>query len=456
MSNYITAIDLGSYKVATIVGEKRDTEVIVVGYSEVPSEGIVRGEVLNIQKATDCISKTINQIEAQIGDPDFRIDTLYVGISIHNLKCAQDTTSITRVSSSEITSKEISDMLSKILNKSIGTNEKVIHVVAQCYNIDDENMGIKDPVGVCGKEVTGIYKLFIGKKESSSNTDKVLKRLSITPTKEILTPLASARAILTKEDMELGVAMIDIGGGTTDLVIYKDNLLQHIAILPIAGNSITEDIRQVCGIPYRFAEKIKKDYGTALSEYASEKKTILVENTDGTFTKRFPLGLLAQTIEARLREIIATIYQEINTVIPIEKLGSGIVLTGGCANTTLIQYLTKKLTKTDVKIAFPDSTKVKSSIDANFYNTKASTVIGLLLTASDEFEETSTINPLDTQPQTIFDINTIPTKEEKKESEEKTIKEPEKKKEKPKKEKRGGFFGDFFFTDSDKTEDNEA
>ncbi len=383
MSNYVAAIDLGTTKVITIVGEKTVAGVKIIAYAETPSEGVMRGEVVNIQKVLNSLLPSVASARQQIEDTGYTLNDVYVGIAGQNIRC--DSGSIKRQRSNPtalITKDETNSMLEEMYNSRVAPGEQVLHVIPQSYNVD-EHMEISEPEGMEGKEIDGNYRLFYGRVNSATHSQSVITRSGLHLKKLILEPIASARALLTDDEKELGVAMVDIGGGTTDLLIYFDNTIRHTAVIPFGGNSITEDIRQICGVSLKNAEGLKKVHGSCISEYAQDGKTIAIKGKDGEITKEIPFKLLSEAIEARVSEIIASVLYEIEKSTYKDKIKKGIVLTGGTSNLNHISSLTKQITGYDVRIAFPNENVIMPNSVEDIYKPGASTAVGLVLKGFD-------------------------------------------------------------------------
>lgn len=449
MSEYVAAIDLGTTKVVTIVGEKSAGGIKIVGYSEAPSSGVMRGEVVNIQKVLNSLMPTVTEAQQQVEDLGFQIKEVYVGIAGQNIRCDANSIKKHRLNPSElITKAEIHGMLQEMYQSRVNAGEEVLHVIPQSYNID-ENMGIKDEdaVGMDGKEVDANYRIFIGRANSAAHSGKVITRTGLKLKKLILEPIASAEAILSPVDKELGVAMVDIGGGTTDLLVIHDNIIRHTAVIPFGGNSITEDIRQICGVSLKHAEALKKQHGSCISEYAPADKVITIKGQGGEISKEVSYKLLASAIEARVSEIMATVLYEIEKSGYKEKLGSGIVLTGGSANLNHIQNITRAITKLPVRIAFPDSAILMSTSRDEVYKPSASTAVGLIIKGF-EYEEAEEEGIIQQAGETDLFGETLPKEEPKKDKK----KNPAQKREKKNfKEMIGSVFEEIFNGD-----DNDA
>lgn len=379
MSNYVAAIDLGTTKVATIVGEKSAGGIKIIAYSEFPSTGIRRGEVIVIQKVLDALTPTIEDVKSQIEGEDFELDEVYVGIAGQAIRCTSASIKKVRMFPSDIiTEKEVNAWTQEMYEYEVDKKEAVLHVIPQSYNVD-EYLHQTDATGMLGKEIEAFFKLFVGRISAVKSCREVINRKKLKIKKMFLEPIASARAVLSDNDMEIGVAMLDIGGGTSDLLIIEDNIIRHTAVIPFGGNSITEDIRQVCGVSFRDAEILKKQHGSCLSEYAQETKVINIPGRDGLTAKQISFKLLSSVIEARVSEILATVAYEIEQSGFKDKLRAGLFITGGSSYINHIQILAKHILGIDVRLAQPDSYAIMSTSVEDVFKPSCSTAVGLIL-----------------------------------------------------------------------------
>lgn len=375
MKEYIAAIDLGTTKVVSAIGEQTDSGFKVVSLKEAPSFGVSRGEVLNIQQVLNSLLPTIEEIKADNG---IEINDVYVGIAGQNIRCESNSTRRNRRRSFDlITEEEIKDMENEMYKLKVSIGEEVLHVLPQFYNIED-HMGIINPVGMSGSQIEGNYKLFIGKKNSAECSKTVIDRAGLNLKKLVLEPVASAAAVLTEDEKEIGVAMIDIGGGTTDLLIYHDNIIRHTAVIPFGGNSITEDLKNGCSVSAKTAEQIKIQYGSCYTEFAPENKTVVIPGIGGRDSREVTFKFIANIIEARVDEIIEAIMYEIERSGYQDKLGAGIVITGGSSALTHLVPFMRFKTGYGARIVAPSKSISYESCEGAF-KPGSSTVVGLLL-----------------------------------------------------------------------------
>jgi cell division protein FtsA len=390
MNRYIAAIDLGTTKIVTIVAEVSSNGVKVIGYNQAPYQGgIMRGNVVNIQKCLETLLPTLDCVNEQINtmpDSDPRqISEVYVGISGHHLNCIENTLHRNRnISTSRqlINQEEVQTMIDEMFNTPVDAKEQVLEVIPQSFNVD-EQIGCSNIIGMDGDSVEAKFKLFVGKVSSVNHIKLVLNRANLILKKMYLSSIASAEAVLTDDEKELGVMMIDIGAGTSDVVVYYDNIIRHIAVIPFAGNAITQDIRLTCDVSFKNAELLKRQHGSCLSEQAQENKHIAIRDKYGNITQEIPYKYLAETIEARVCEIIATALHELELSGFKDKVKK-IVLTGGSSSLNHIQTLTKELSGLNVRLSTPINPNILSTSISEIYKPGASTAVGLILLGKNE------------------------------------------------------------------------
>jgi len=375
MKKLVAAIDLGTTKVVSIVGEKTESGYRIVALKEAPSKGVMRGEVVNIQNVLESLKPTLEEIRTE---ENIEIDEVYVGIAGQNIKCNTARISRNRGRSSEwITEKEVAEMEREMFNSRVNAGEKRLHVIPQSYNIDD-NTGIKEAVGMTGTRIEGDYKLFIGKTNSVEHSKIVIERAGLKLKDLVLEPVASAKAVLTEDEMELGVAMVDMGGGTTDLLIIQDNIVRHTAVIPFGGNSITEDLRQGCGVSLRNAEQMKIQYGSCYSDRAPENKTVIIPGLGGRDSREVSFKVIAGIIEARVEEIVDAIMYEIENSGFQDRLHAGIVITGGASQLKDLRDYISFRTGYDARIASPNMGVTIDGCEGT-YKPGSSTAVGLVI-----------------------------------------------------------------------------
>jgi len=386
----IAAIDIGTTKIVAIVGKVLDSgKVEIMGMGKVDSHGVRRGVVLNIDEAAGAIQEAVEQAEKQSGY-DFK--EVYVGIAGQHIKSMKNRHSrYINSPDNEITQNDIDEMLNDMQNIALDNGDEIIHVIPQNYTVDKET-GVKQPVGMSGKRLEANFHIVVAETASAKNIFKSVERAGLKVKQMILEPIASSMAVLTEDEKEIGVAMVDIGGGTTDIAIYYDGILRHTAVIPFGGYVITKDIKDACGILQRQAEKLKVDFGTALGEAATDA-VVSVKGVAGREPKKITLKFLSKIIQARMEEIIHRVNFEIENSGFAEKLGAGISLTGGGALLKHLRQLMGYLTGLDTNVSYPNF--LLNATDKEFNSPMYSTAIGLLISGYMQEIKHEVINPVE-------------------------------------------------------------
>jgi cell division protein FtsA len=351
-NNILAAIDIGTTKIVTIAGRMNDSgKLEIIGMSKTPSKGVKRGVVLNIEEAVNAIRTTVEEVQKQIGFP---IREAYVGIAGQHISSRQSRGYVLRDSfEEEITKGDTDRLLAEMFKISIQPGEEIIHVIPQSFVVDNET-GVKNPVGMFGKRLEGNYHIVIGQTSSARTIERCVNRVDIHVKQMILEPLASSASVLTEDEIEAGVALVDIGGGTTDIAVYYDDIIKHTAVIPFGGNVITKDVMEGCSILSKHAELLKIQYGSALGDLAEEAKVVAVPGISGREPKEVSIKSLAYIIQSRVEEIIDAIVFELEGSDCMEKLTAGIVITGGGSLLRHLPQLVKYRTGLDVRIGKPE------------------------------------------------------------------------------------------------------
>jgi cell division protein FtsA len=351
-NNILAAIDIGTTKIVTIVGRMNDSgKLEILGMCKTPSKGVKRGVVLNIEEAVSAIQYTVEEVQKQVG---FVIREAYVGIAGQHISSLQNGGYILRDSyEEEITKNDTDRLLAEMFKISIQPGEEIIHVIPQSYVVDNET-GVKNPIGMFGKRLQGNYHIVIGQTSSARTIERCVNRVGINVKQMILEPLASSAAVLTADEIEAGVALVDIGGGTTDIAVYYDDIIKHTAVIPFGGNVITKDVMEGCSILNKHAELLKIQYGSTLGDLAEEAKVVAVPGISGREPKEVSIKSLAYIIQSRMEEIIDAIVFQLEGSDCMEKLTAGLVITGGGSLLRHLPQLVKYRTGLDVRIGKPE------------------------------------------------------------------------------------------------------
>lgn len=378
--NIVAAIDVGTTKIVALIGKKDEKgNIEILGYGRNESKGIRRGAVLNVEEATRSIKRAVDEAEAKSG---IKITEAYIGIAGQNIRSEHHEHTLNRASGSEpITAEEVDNLLKQMRNVPTPADEKVLHILPQSYSVDNEHE-IEKPEGICGKQLTGKFHIVFGKEAAINTLRNCIENNNIKVLDIILEPLASATSVLSENDKELGVALVDIGGGTTDLAIYINKQIFHTNILPFGGNAVTNDIKEGCKILSSTAESLKVQYGAATYDQTLENKVVNIPGADGLPAREISLTNLSKIIEARMAEIINHINAIIEQVGASKQLNAGIVFTGGGSMLRSLTQLASRITAQDIRIGGPNK-HIKSNKDITALPSNA-TAIGLLMMGLDK------------------------------------------------------------------------
>jgi len=325
--NVLVGLDLGTTKVCAIVGEvKDDGQVDIIGIGISPSNGLKKGVVVNIDSTVESIRKAVHEAELMAG---VEINSVYVGVSGGHIK-GLNSRGVAAIKNKEVGQADVARAIDGARAVNIPLDQQVLHVLPQEFIIDDQD-GIKDPLGMSGVRLDVKVHIISGAVTSIQNIVKSCSRAGLHVNDLVLQPLASSRAVLTAEEQDLGVAVVDIGGGTTDMAIFLEGSLWHTEVLPIGGNHFTNDIAIGLRTPASEAEKIKIKYGCALSSLVKHEETLDVPSVGGRPPRLLSRQILCEIIEPRVEELFGMIQQRLKKTGYEDMCASGIVLTGGVA-----------------------------------------------------------------------------------------------------------------------------
>jgi cell division protein FtsA len=374
----VVSLDIGTSKIAAIVGQRNEHgKIDVLGHGKAESIGVIRGQVCNIENTIRSIKEAV--LQAKI-DSGVEIKYVYVGIAGQHICSKQQPGQLIRTKNSEevITAQELQDMCDNIYNIGIKPGEEIIDIIPQEYTIDGES-GIADPVGMIGSSINASYHVIIGQTASARNIYTCAKQAGLDVLDLILEPMASASAVLSEDEKEMGIALVDIGGGTTDLAIFYNGIIRHTKVIPIGGDIITSDIKEGCNIIKRQAEELKIKFGSALADENKNNEYISIPGLRGRAPKEISVRNLAHIIQARMEEIMEYVYTEIKLSGYARKLGGGIVLTGGGSLLKHSVQLTQYVTGMDVRIGYPNEHLSNNQNVQVISNPIFSTGVGLIV-----------------------------------------------------------------------------
>lgn len=320
----IVGLDIGTTKVAAIVGEVTDDGIDIIGIGSHPSRGLRKGVVINIESTVESIKKAISEAELMAGCD---ITSVYAGIAGGHIK-GFNSHGIVAIKDKEVRPTDVERVIDAAQAVAIPLDREVIHVIPQEYVVDGQD-GIKEPIGMSGVRLEAKVHIVTAAVTSAQNIVKCANRCGLNVNDIILQPLASGESILTQEEKELGVALVDVGGGTSDLVIYVGGAVVHTSVITLGGNHVTNDVAVGLRTPAAEAERIKQKYGCSLASMVQKEETIEVPSVGGRKPRILSRQILAEIIEPRVEEIFSLIQQEIIKSGFEDRIASGIVLTGG-------------------------------------------------------------------------------------------------------------------------------
>jgi len=381
----IVGLDIGTTKIAVIAGRKNEFgKLEILGFGRANSNGVKHGQVLNIDETIKAINAALENCLAS--NPGLEIKEVYVGIAGHHIKSLQTRGDIVRQNTEEeITRKEIDQLVADQYKTYIPAGDQIIDVIPQEFTIDNFQ-NIPNPIGYGGVKVGANFHIITGDKNAIRNINRSVEKAMLATKDLVLQPLASAAAVMGQEDMEAGVAIVDIGGGTTDLAVFYEGILKHTAVIPFAGENITNDIKTGLGVLKTQAEQMKVQFGSALSNEAKANAYITIPGLRGMPAKEISVKNLANIIQARMSEILDFVTYHLKQVgLDNKALNGGIILTGGGSQLRHMIQLTEYATGLNARIGFPNEHLAAGHIE-ELAKPTYSTCIGLILKGYDDYE----------------------------------------------------------------------
>jgi cell division protein FtsA len=372
-SNFSVVIDVGTAKLAAFAGVKNEEgKMEILAAAKVPSKGIKRGVVLNIDEAANAVEQLLEEIQQQVDGKITKVDLAYAGqpMKIFDFKGS-------RLTSGEgmVTQADVDELYREAENVGLDEDFRILHINPLSFVVDEEPAEL-NPVGAIGRKIEATFKLIAVPEIYMANFSRVLNKLGVELGEVTLAPLAAAEAALTEDEKELGAILLDIGAGTTKLAVFHEGVIIHAAVIPFGGHVVTQDIKEGCSILPKWAEQLKVQYGQALGDFADERKVVTIPGHNGWEPKEISFKSLAFIIQARMEEIIDSVFFQIEKSGMAEQLGSGIVISGGTAGLNNLVSLVKFRTGMDARLAFPvirPANKPKDFVDSDYL-----TAIGLL------------------------------------------------------------------------------
>lgn len=370
----VSAIDIGTTKIVAIICRKNeDGKFDVLGMGQAPSSGVKRGVVIHIEDTVKAISTAKNIAEEQAG---IRMKEVYVGIAGQHIKSMKNRNH-KYIENEEITAEDVNYLTEQMKKTPVDPGEQILHVIPQSYIVDKEE-DVPRPVGMSGRVLEANFHLVIGKIAAAKNIIKCIDRTGLEVKELILEPLASSAAVLTADELEAGVALVDIGGGTTDVAVFYNNVVGHTAVIPFGGDVITNDIKEGCSILQRHAEALKTQFGSAMGDTAPKEKVVTIPGISGRDAREISFKNLAYIIQARMDEILDAVIFELENSGYQEKLSAGLVITGGGSLLKDLPQLVKFKTGYDVRLGYPNKflvPEIKDEVNQPMYATSIGLVI---------------------------------------------------------------------------------
>ena len=382
-------LDIGTTKIVALVGKKNEyNKIEILGYGKSKSQGVHRGVVNNITQTIQSIQLAIEDAKISSGHD---IKDVVVGIAGQHIRSIQHSDYITRIKPEEVINEDdIQKLINQVYKLVMLPGEEIIHVLPQEYKVDGQGE-IKGPMGMYGGRLEANFHVVVGQVSSIKNIGRCIKSSGLEMENITLEPLASSDAVLSNEEKEAGVALIDIGGGTTDLAVFKDGIIRHTAVIPFGGNVITEDIKEGCSIIEKQAELLKIKFGSAWPGENKDTEIVSIPGLRGRDPKEISLKTLSKIINARVVEIIEQVFLEIKNYGHNEqkkKLIAGIVLTGGGSQLNHLKQLVEYITGMDTRIGFPGEHLASETIK-NISSPMFATSVGLLMNALEHNQSNS-------------------------------------------------------------------
>jgi cell division protein FtsA len=368
----VVAVDIGTSKIVCLVGEIDQTnELKIVGFGQHPSKGLKRGVVVNIEATVLSIQKAVEQAEKMA---DYPIRSVYTGIAGGHIR-SFNSHGIVAIGSNEVSQADLDRVIDAARAVAIPADQKILHILPQEFIIDQQD-GIKEPIGMSGVRLEAKVHLVTGAVSSAQNIDKCIRQCGLFPLDIIIEQLASSYSVLNDDEKELGVCVVDIGGGTTDIAVFTNGAIRHTAVIPIAGDQVTNDIAIAFRTPTRFAESVKINHGSAVMHRASSERVIEISGVADRPAKQINEAALAQVIQPRYEELFSLVRAELRKSGFDDLIPSGIVLTGGASKVKHLTELAESTFGTQVRIGAP--TQV-AGLPEIVENPCYATAIGLLM-----------------------------------------------------------------------------
>jgi cell division protein FtsA len=372
--NLLIGLDIGTSKIATLVGEvTTDTQIEIIGIGTHPSRGLKKGVVVDIESTVQSIRRAVEEAELMAG---CEIHSVHAGIAGSHIR-SLNSHGITAIKEREVTQADVDRVIDAARAVAIPADQKILHILPQEFIIDDQE-GIREPIGMCGVRLEARVHMVTGAVSAAQNIVKCIRRCGLEVDDLVLEQLSSSYAVLGEDEKELGVCLVDIGGGTTDLAVFTDGAIRHTTVIPIAGDQVTNDIAVALRTPTQHAEQIKTRYACALTQLAGSGETIEVPSIGERAARRLSRQTLAEVVEPRYEELLTLLQAELRRSGFEDLVAGGVVLTGGSAKMEGLIELAEEVFHMPVRLGVPQYvTGMEEVIRDPIY----STGVGLLMYA---------------------------------------------------------------------------
>ena len=394
--NLIVGLDIGTSKIVTIVGELLPEGTLkVIGLGQHPSRGLKKGVVINIDSTMQAIQRSIEEAELMA---DCKIKTVFTGIAGSHIK-SLNSHGMVKIKDAEVTQMDVDRVVETARAVALPADQQILHILTQEFIIDGQD-DVREPLGMSGMKLEVKVHIVTGAVAAAQNIVKCIKRCGLEVSDLILQPLASSIAVLTEDEKELGVCLVDIGGGTTDIAVFKNGAIRHTAVIAIAGDQITNDVAVAFRTPTQSAEDIKIKFGCALRQLADAREAVEVPGVDGREARQLSIQTLAEVIEPRVVELYELVLQELRRSGMEEMIASGIVITGGSAMMRGMLELGEEIFHMPVRMGMP---RYVGGLSEVVSNPRYATGVGLILMGKQQLERQLTVQMETSSVGRVFD-----------------------------------------------------
>lgn len=349
--NWVVGLDIGTSKIVALIGEivqEEEQKIEIIGVGCQPSYGLKRGVVVNVDATVQALQKAVEEAEIMAG---CSIHSVYTGIAGSHIRSI-NSHGIVAIHDHEVSAQDVDRVLEAAKAVPIPADQKILHALPQEFVVDGHD-GINDPIGMSGIRLEARVHMVTGAVSAAQNIVKCIRRCGLEVEDIVLQPLASSYAVLTEDEKQLGVCLIDIGGGTTDLAVFVNGSICHTAVLPIAGDQITNDLAVALRVPGQSAEMLKVQYACAMRSLVADEDTVEVEGLGDRPNRIIPRYMVAEVVEPRYEELFSLVHKELLKSGMLDKIHAGIVLTGGSARMEGVLYLAEDLFQLPVRLGLP-------------------------------------------------------------------------------------------------------